>query len=223
MAGDSLIVLRIAAAARGRRDRVDDRIDRAPPRRRRHSAKLLAMIGDGHRARACSPTGSFYSMNVIELFFWTAIVRVLIDAIDEPSDRALDPARRRCSAWACRTRSACSGSAPALRVGLLLTPARRLLLTRGPWMAGAIAAVIFLPHVLWQIAHGWPTLEFIRNASRDKMQVNTPLSFLADQVMNMHPLTLPIWVAGLSGALVRADRSGATGCWRSSFSRSPRS
>jgi len=33
------------------------------------------------------------------------------------------------------------------------------------------------------------------------MQTNTPWSFLADQVMNLHPLTLPIWGAGLVALL----------------------
>jgi dolichyl-phosphate-mannose-protein mannosyltransferase len=84
-----------------------------------------------------------------------------------------------------------------LTAGLLATPSRRLLLTPGPWLAGAIAAALFAPHVAWQIAHGWPTLEFIRNASRDKMQTNTPLQFVADQVLNMNPFTAPVWLAGL--------------------------
>ena len=54
---------------------------------------------------------------------------------------------------------------------------------------------MFLPHVVRQVANGWPTLEFIRNASSAK---RTPLSFLSDQVINQHPVTLPIW----GGALV---------------------
>ena len=97
-----------------------------------------------------------------------------------------------------------------IAAGLVLTPSRRLLLTRGPWLAGAIAAVIFLPHVIWQIANGWPTLEFIRNASRDKMQDNPPLAFLADQVMNLHPVHCR---SGLpdSSPLGRAASSSATG------------
>jgi hypothetical protein len=64
-----------------------------------------------------------------------------------------------------------------------------------------VAAALFAPHVIWQVAHGWPTLEFIRNASRDKMQANTPVQFLAAQVMNMHPVTLPIWLGGLAWLL----------------------
>jgi len=36
------------------------------------------------------------------------------------------------------------------------------------------------------------------------MQTGTPLQFVAAQVMNMHPLTLPVWVAGLLYLLFRA-------------------
>jgi hypothetical protein len=56
---------------------------------------------------------------------------------------------------------------------------------------------MFLPHILWQIRYDWPTVEFIREASRGKMLVNTPLSFLLDQVKNMQPIALPVWGAGL--------------------------
>src|SRR5690606_37350860 len=52
-----------------------------------------------------------------------------------------------------------------IAAGFVLSGARRLLLTRGLWVAAAIAGVIFLPHVVWQAMHGWPTLEFIENAS----------------------------------------------------------
>ena len=73
---------------------------------------------------------------------------------------------------------------------------------------------MFLPHVIWQIAHGWPTLEFIRNASSDKMQANTPLCVRRDQVMNMNPLTLPIWLAGLVYLLCVTQGRGGIGRWR---------
>ena len=55
-----------------------------------------------------------------------------------------------------------------LFAGLVLTPARRWLRTGGPWLAGAIAALLFLPHVLWQALNGWPTVEFMRNATQTK-------------------------------------------------------
>jgi len=61
-----------------------------------------------------------------------------------------------------------------------------------------VALLIFVPHILWQIHHGFPTLEFIHNATLNKVLPQTPFQFLAANVIEMHPLTLPIWLAGLS-------------------------
>jgi 4-amino-4-deoxy-L-arabinose transferase-like glycosyltransferase len=85
----------------------------------------------------------------------------------------------------------------AFVVGLLLTPARRYLLSRWLWLGGAAAALIFLPNVLWQIAHGWPTLEVLRNADKNQNVAFSLAEFVKGQVLFMHPLTLPVWVAGL--------------------------
>ena len=88
-------------------------------------------------------------------------------------------------------------------VGLLLTPARRQLRTPWPWLGGLIAAVLFAPHVLWQVAHGWPTLEFIRNATENKNLPLSPLDFLGSQVLGLNPAAAVVWIAGL-GALLAA-------------------
>jgi hypothetical protein len=64
-----------------------------------------------------------------------------------------------------------------LGLGLLFTPARGWLATPGPWLAAAIALALFAPHLAWQHEHGWPTLEFIRGASQEKMIRKSPLAF----------------------------------------------
>jgi len=89
----------------------------------------------------------------------------------------------------------------ALVVGVLLTPARRQLTRREPWIGAALAVLLFAPHVVWEVTHGLPTAEFMRNATLYK---NTPLSaaqFLVGSAVEMHPLTLPIWTAGVLGLL----------------------
>ena len=58
--------------------------------------------------------------------------------------------------------------------------------------------------MLWQVVNHWPTLEFIRNASADKMLVNAPLAFLADQITSMHPFGSAIWIVGLGFLLFSA-------------------
>ena len=48
----------------------------------------------------------------------------------------------------------------ALLVGFALTDQRRLLRTRGPWVAAAIAFALVLPNLGWEYQHGWPSVSF---------------------------------------------------------------
>ncbi len=64
-----------------------------------------------------------------------------------------------------------------LVAGLLATPHRRALATRGPWLAFGLAALLLAPNVAWEQIHGWPTLEFMENAKAHKMVAMTPLAF----------------------------------------------
>lgn len=69
-----------------------------------------------------------------------------------------------------------------LGVALLLTEHRTMLRRKGPWLAAALAALLFLPHVVWQARHGWPTREFMANATGQKMVGVSPWAFLTSQV-----------------------------------------
>ena len=84
----------------------------------------------------------------------------------------------------------------AVFVALLLTSARRHLRTPWPWVGGVIAFAFLLPYVFWQIEHTWPTLEFWANYG-GKVPPTSPAGFLIEQIVTMHPLTLPVWLAGL--------------------------
>ena len=81
---------------------------------------------------------------------------------------------------------------------LLLTPRRRDLLQPWIWLGGAIAALNVLPHVLWEVHRGWPSLEFIRNATSQK---NAPLSvgeFLRTQPMLTGLGQAFVWLLGIA-------------------------
>jgi hypothetical protein len=84
----------------------------------------------------------------------------------------------------------------------VLTPLRRELARRWIWIGLGVAALLFLPNVLWQAAHGFPTLEDLRNVRESgKNVVLAPLPFLGQQVMMMHPLLAPLWAGGLVALL----------------------
>lgn len=85
----------------------------------------------------------------------------------------------------------------AVVVALLLTPARKYFLSKWLWLAGLIALLIFLPNILWQINNGFPTVEVLRNADKNQNLPVSPFDFFKGQLLLTHPLTFPVWAAGL--------------------------
>src|ERR1700676_126730 len=86
----------------------------------------------------------------------------------------------------------------AVTVALLLTQHRREFAYRWIWIAGAIAVALFLPNIIWQIRHHFPTIEDLANVRREgKNVVLGPLPFVREQIFDIGPILLPIWLAGL--------------------------
>jgi 4-amino-4-deoxy-L-arabinose transferase-like glycosyltransferase len=82
-------------------------------------------------------------------------------------------------------------------LGLLLTSQRRLLASRWLWVGGAIAFLILLPNLWWNIQHHFPFLELQANIRRSGR--NVPLgffSFFGQEALSMLPLALPVWLGG---------------------------
>lgn len=132
----------------------------------RRPARVLAML-----AAALTPVHlslvSVLSMNAFDLLWWALagwlLVRLLLAA-----DPRLWLAFGAVAGVGLLTKVSFLFLGLGLVAGLLL--ARRWDLLRSPWLwaGGALAALLYLPHVLWQVAHGWPTLEFMDNARRLK-------------------------------------------------------
>ena len=82
--------------------------------------------------------------------------------------------------------------------GLALTRERKWLRSPWFWTGGAIALLIFLPNLLWNIQNHFPFLELQANIRRSGRDVAlSPIAFLAQETLAMLPLSLPIWLAGL--------------------------
>jgi hypothetical protein len=165
-------------------------------------------LGGGRWAAALAMTGAliapeylalnhFYSMNAFDIFFWALAAWLVIQLINDARSRlwlllglmlGLGLLNKISVLWL----------GVGLLAGIIASPQRRWLATPGPWISGAIAMVLFIPYVFWQFQHGWPTLEFIKNATTQKMVEVAPLQFLAGQVDMMLPLTAPMWMGGLA-------------------------
>ena len=58
-----------------------------------------------------------------------------------------------------------------------------------------------MPNIVWQVTNGWPTREFIRNATVYKIAVHSPLEFFVTQIGMIHPANFFIWLGGLGWLL----------------------
>jgi hypothetical protein len=85
----------------------------------------------------------------------------------------------------------------ALTVSLVATPMRKHLADWRTWAAGLAALVFLLPYVAWNAANGWPTREFIRNATAYKISDMSALEFLSSNILDANPAALPLWLGGL--------------------------
>jgi 4-amino-4-deoxy-L-arabinose transferase-like glycosyltransferase len=91
-------------------------------------------------------------------------------------------------------------------VGLLLTQQRRLLRTKWLWIGGAMAFLIFLPNLLWNIHYHFPFLELRENIKQSGRNVAMPpVKFLLEEALAMMPLSVPVWLAGLWFFFFRAE------------------
>ena len=85
----------------------------------------------------------------------------------------------------------------ALALGLLMTSARRHLVDRRFWLGAGIGGLLFLPHVLWELRHGWPSLEFMHNVTAYKNLPLSPWEFFRGTAAQMNLGALPVWAFGL--------------------------
>jgi hypothetical protein len=144
--------------------------------------------------------GSVLSMNALDLLFWAVLVRLLAALLAGGSERLW---------WAFGAVAGAGllnkSSVLFLGFGVVagLVAARRWEVFRSPsfWGGGALAALLLLPHLLWQRTHGWPTLEFMENAQESKNVALAPLDFLGSLVGNSGPVQVVLWLIGL-GALI---------------------
>jgi len=145
-----------------------------------------------------------YSMNSFDLLLWTLAAWILVEWARGGGARW----------WGCLGVTLGLGLLNKISVlwlglglaaGLLLTPHRRALATPGPWIAAAIAGLLFLPHLAWQQANGWPTLEFMHNATAFKMADVSILEFFVSQIRGTNPVTFPLWIGGLLFLLFARD------------------
>ena len=162
-------------------------------------ARALAGLATGLAPVALS-LGSTYSMNAFDLLFWALIAWILVRVLSGGSERL----------WLAFGAAAGVGLLNkisilylgfGLVVGLVLARRWDVFRSRLFWAGGVLAFAIFLPHLVWQHSNGWPTLEFMANARRDKLAPLSAPGFVKEALLQTAPMAW-LWVLGAGWLLV---------------------
>ncbi|MBX3025051.1 glycosyltransferase family 39 protein [bacterium] len=203
--GESLLALRLPAAAAGA---VTIFL----------SGLLTRALGGGRGAMLLSALAvaltpqllaisSFFSMNALELVAWALLELLAIRILGGGSPR-LWLVFGAVAGIGLLDKYSVALFGAGLVIGMLCTGQRRLLLGPWPWLGGMLALLLFAPHLWWEHANGWPTREFMANATARKNVHLSALDFFAGQVTLAHPVAAPLWIGGLV-ALLGARRFAA--------------
>jgi hypothetical protein len=169
---------------------------------------IAARLGGGRAAQALACTAvllapmylavdTIMTMNTVEHLFWLACLLIVIEIANGASEKWW-LAFGVLAGLGLQNKHSMLFLGAAIVAAMILTPLRRSLVRPWIWLGGAIAALIFLPNVLWQIHHGWPTLELLQNVKNTgKNIVLAPGPFVLQQAMMLNPFSAPLWIAGL--------------------------
>lgn len=138
---------------------------------------------------------SFYSMNSIDIVVWPLVLFLLL-RIKNTGNQTYWIVLGVVLGLGLLNKISVLFLGAGIFAGLLFTD-RQAFTTRWPYVAGIIAAVMFLPYVLWNMNNDMAHLEFIHNATTQKYGGRTRMDFLAEQVKYVSPLALPVWIGGV--------------------------
>jgi Dolichyl-phosphate-mannose-protein mannosyltransferase len=170
------------------------------------AARLAALFGAGRLGRvlaaltmACAPVliGADHVGNTtpLDLLAWTAVLLFVSTAL----------LRDRPRWWLAAGAAAGIGLEAdnlvvllliGLAIGILASAQRPVLRTRWPWIGAGIAAVIWVPNVIWQATHGWPQLAMSAALHRENTSPADYAGAVPAQLVYLGLLMTPLVVAG---------------------------
>jgi len=158
------------------------------------AAALLAALGVTI-APVLMVSTHLFTVNTLEPVLWTLLVLWLVQVFQRPSlPRWLGIGAL--IGVGSLNKYSMAFWALALLVGVVLSGRRRVLASPGLAAALLLAGALPLPSILWQAQHGWPFLELVGRGAAGKNAPFEAAGFLKEVVLQMHPFTLPLWLAG---------------------------
>ncbi len=138
-------------------------------------------------------TGSLFSMDGLDQLWW-ALLGLLVAGLLRGAARRQWLLVGLVGALALLTKLTVLFFGVALVLALLVTPERRLLRSRWPWLAAGLAFLGLLPLLVWNAANGWPTWEFYRTYRGVGV---SPQAFFIGQLDQLSLILAPLAAVGL--------------------------
>jgi hypothetical protein len=86
--------------------------------------------------------------------------------------------------------------------GMAFTRARRYFLSKWFWAGVALALLLFLPNLLWQIRHDFISYEFLKSIHHRDVLIGRASGFFREQFLTcLNPVAAILWLIGLFTAL----------------------
>ncbi len=143
--------------------------------------------------------GSVFSMNALDLLFWALSFWILARVL-AGGDPRLWLVFGLVAGLGLLNKISVLTLGFGLVVGLVLSRRWDVFRSRWFWLGGVLAGLLFVPHLLWQQANDWPTLEFMANARRHKMAVLSVPGFLRETLLQT-AVAPWLWILGLGWLL----------------------
>ena len=131
-------------------------------------------------------TSNYFSMNSFDIFFASLMFYILIRIVKE-DNRKLWIILGIILGIGLENKLTFLFIGFGLFIGLILTKQRKYFLYKELYICAAIALLIFLPHLIWQVLNHFPTLEFMTNAATRKNSHFGFAGFLNGTIMELNP------------------------------------
>jgi len=164
----------------------------------RRSAQVLTMM-----AVLAAPvflgTSNYLSMNSFEPCFWMGALLAVLRIADGTAGPRAWLVFGLLAGLGIENKHSTVFFLIALVVGLLLSPQRRILWSKGCAAGVALLILVALPNFFWQWVHHFPTYELLSGIARtDKNIKLPPLAFLFEQANMLLIVAAPLWIGGLA-------------------------
>ena len=164
----------------------------------RRTAQVLAMTS-ALAAPVFLGTANYLSMNSFEPCFWMGSLLVVLRIADGSAGPRAWLLFGLLAGLGIENKHSTVFFLVALLIGLLLSPQRRILWTKGCAAGVALLLLLALPNFLWQWVHHFPTYELLSNVARSDKNIKLPpVAFLIEQANIFLIFAAPLWIGGLA-------------------------